>query len=93
MIPIRDLLSRIRSDPELRCSKFEIGYRDRIARRIARVPLDRVEFAGGTRLAFDALEEDGAVHTVPLHRVRAVWRDGTLIWERAVPPVPTEAAR
>jgi len=31
--------------------------------------------------------------TIPLHRVRAVWRDGTLIWERAVPPVPTEAAR
>jgi uncharacterized protein (UPF0248 family) len=93
MIPIRDLLSRIRWDPDCRDSKFEIGYWDRVARRIVRVPLDRVQFADGTRLAFDAIEEDGTVHTVPLHRVRAVWRDGAVIWQRPLPPAPAEAGR
>jgi uncharacterized protein (UPF0248 family) len=27
-------------------------------------------------------EEDGTLHTVPFHRVRKVWRDGMIIWER-----------
>ena len=31
---------------------------------------------------FEAIEEDGSVHSVPYHRVRAVWRDGELIWSR-----------
>ena len=93
MIPIRDLFSRIRWDPELKDSKFEIGYWDRVASRITRVPLDRIEFAEGTRLAFDAIEEDGTIHTVPLHRVRAVWRDGALIWQRPLPSASAKASR
>jgi uncharacterized protein (UPF0248 family) len=38
---------------------------------------------GRARFAFEALEEDGSVHRVPYHRVRAVWRDGELIWSRS----------
>jgi uncharacterized protein (UPF0248 family) len=57
------------------------------------VPLDRIEFAEGTRLAFDAIEGDGTIHTVPLHRVRAVWRDGALIWQRPLPSTSAKARR
>jgi uncharacterized protein (UPF0248 family) len=44
--------------------------------------LARIRIAAGERFGFEALEEDGSVHSVPYHRVRAVWRDGELIWSR-----------
>jgi hypothetical protein len=31
---------------------------------------------------FDLVDEAGAAHSIPLHRVREVWRDGSLIWQR-----------
>ena len=87
MTPIHDLLHRIQWDPEFGNAQFEIGYWDRIARRIVRVPLQRVRFGEASRLTFDATEDDGSVHTVPLHRVRAVWRNGALVWQRPLPAV------
>jgi uncharacterized protein (UPF0248 family) len=42
----------------------------------------RIRFPTGEHFAFEAMEDDGAVHNVPLHRVREVWRDGELIWHR-----------
>lgn len=85
MIPIQDLLRRIQWDAEFGSAEFEIGYFDRVAGKIVHVPFRHVRFEKGERFAFEAVEEDGAVHTVPLHRVREVWRNGVLIWERAPP--------
>ena len=31
---------------------------------------------------FDLLDEEGVLHGIPFHRVREVWRDGALIWQR-----------
>ena len=47
-----------------------------------RVPLERVVFHPEDRFGFQAVEEDGSVHSVPYHRVRELWRDGELIWSR-----------
>jgi uncharacterized protein (UPF0248 family) len=85
MIPIQDLLHRIRWDPDLAGSEFVVGYWDRVARAIVRVPFRHIRFETGERFAFEAVEDDGSVHTVPLHRVREVWRDGELIWHRPEP--------
>jgi uncharacterized protein (UPF0248 family) len=87
MIPIQDLLHRIQWDPEYGRAEFEIGYFDRVTREIVRVPFRRVHFEKGEHFAFEAVEEDGSVHSVPLHRVREVWRNGALVWQRA-PPTP-----
>jgi uncharacterized protein (UPF0248 family) len=82
VIPIHELFSRIRWDPEFGRAEFTIGYYDRVARRIVRVPLARIAFDPG-HAAFEALEEDGSSHRVPFHRVREVHRDGVLIWRRS----------
>jgi uncharacterized protein (UPF0248 family) len=87
MTPIHELLHRIRWDPEFGQAEFEIGYWDRVARRVVRLPLRRIGFAKTTTFSFEATEDDGSVHTVPLHRVRAVWRNGALIWQRPQPAV------
>jgi len=85
MIPIQDLLHRIQWDPEFGKAQFVIGYSDRLTREIVKVPFQHIRFASGDHFAFDALEDDGSVHSVPLHRVREVWRDGVLIWQREGP--------
>ena len=87
MIPIQELLSRIRWDPEFGRGKFVIGYYDRIARQIIKVPLARLVFETDSPSSFEAIEADGSVHSVPYHRVREVYRDGELIWRRPAPPV------
>jgi len=86
VIPIHKLLQRIRWDPRFRAGRFEIGYYDRLQRRILVVPLGAVEFPAGSPLIFEMFDAEGEHHRVPFHRVRRVWRDGRIIWERK----PTE---
>jgi uncharacterized protein (UPF0248 family) len=87
MIPIDQLLDRIRWDPEFGRGQFVLGYHDRVKRCIVRVPLTRIAFEPGNRFSFTAVEADGSAHDVPRHRVREVWRNGELIWQR--PHTPT----
>lgn len=82
MMPIHELLARIRWDPEFGKGEFELAYEDKIERQLKRVPLERIDIEPGQHFAFEAEEDDGTRHTVPFHRVRKVWRNGVLIWER-----------
>jgi hypothetical protein len=51
--------------------------------------MQRIHVAKDDRFSLQAIEHDDTVHTVPLHRVRCVWRNGEIIWQR--PSVPTTA--
>lgn len=82
MIPIHELLARIRWDPEFGKGTFELAYEDKVEHQLKRVPLERITIEPGQHFTFEAEEDDGTVHTAPFHRVRKVWRDGGLIWER-----------
>jgi uncharacterized protein (UPF0248 family) len=82
MTPIQDLLNRIRWDREFGHAHFEIGYYDRIEKTLVRVPFESISFPEGEPFFLEAVAPDGIVHSVPLHRVRAVWRNGTVIWQR-----------
>jgi uncharacterized protein (UPF0248 family) len=87
MIPIQDLLSRIRWDEDFGRARFEIAYYDRVEKSVIRVPVPR-SLLGRDTFFLDVIATDGTAHSVPLHRVRAVWRDGVQIWERKQPPQP-----
>jgi len=82
MIPIHELLARIRWDSEFGRARFEIAYFDRRKKALVRLPFERIRMPEEHRFAFEALEGDGSVHSVPYHRVREVWRDGALVWSR-----------
>jgi uncharacterized protein (UPF0248 family) len=86
MLPIHKLLSRIRWDPRFRGGEFALGYYDRVARRILVVPFEAVSFPAGAPGVFELRDTDGRLHTVPFHRVRRVYRNGRLIWERTTGP-------
>lgn len=82
MIPLHELLARIRRDREFGAAQFALGYLDRVLGRIVVVPLRDVVLDPGDRFAFQVLDDDGTLHGVPFHRVRQVYRDGVAIWER-----------
>jgi uncharacterized protein (UPF0248 family) len=82
MIPIHELLSRIRWDPEFAKGNFQLGYYDRGEDRIILTPLQAVTFPGDSPRAFQLVDHEGQVHRIPFHRVREVYRDSQRIWHR-----------
>jgi uncharacterized protein (UPF0248 family) len=94
--PIQDILHRIQWDEEFGKAIFMIGYYDRVERSIVRAPFRKVHLTRGDHFSFDVESEDGATYMVPFHRVREVWRNGELIWQRQVdkdasPPIKNGA--
>jgi uncharacterized protein (UPF0248 family) len=85
MLPIHKLLSRIRWDPRFRAGRFDIGYFDRVERRIVVVPFEGVRLPVGAPGMFEVWDDKGTLRRVPFHRVRRVTRDGRVIWERHPP--------
>jgi uncharacterized protein (UPF0248 family) len=82
MLPIRDLLNRIRWDREFAKATFEIGYLDHVERRTILVPFRSLHFPEGDSFSFQVEDESGELMTIPLHRIREVRRNGALIWQR-----------
>lgn len=82
MTPIQDLLHRIQWDAEFGNASFTLGYYDRVRERVFRVSFERVHRARGDHFSFDLEDADGRLRMIPFHRVREVWRNGVLIWER-----------
>jgi uncharacterized protein (UPF0248 family) len=84
MIPIHEVLHRIRWDQEFGQGYFEVGYDDHVAQREVRVPFARIEFEAGNHFAFQWATPEGEMRTIPLHRVRAVYKDGVAIWQKNI---------
>ena len=82
MLPIQALLNRIRWDREFGRGNFEVAYYDRVEKRLVRVPLDCVQFPAGSHFFLAVTTPDGEPRSVPVHRIRAVSRDGHVIWAR-----------
>jgi uncharacterized protein (UPF0248 family) len=82
MIPIRELLSRIRRDKKIGRGEFIIGYYDRVEDAIIRLPLREILVRPDDHSAFDIIDQEGVLQSIPLHRIREVYKDGELIWHR-----------
>lgn len=85
MIPIHELLSRIRWDEAYASSRYVIGYWDRTVHAVLHRDLREIAWDRDNPSFFSLIDEDGVAHSIPYHRVREVWRDGKLIWERHPP--------
>lgn len=82
MTPIHELLSRIRWDRSFGAAQFAVGYYDRVTDGIVVVPFSALHFSPDDHFDFTLLDEEGALHTIPPHRIRQVFRNGELIWAR-----------
>jgi len=79
---IKELLSRIRWDPEYGRARFAVGYEDHVAGGTVRVPFTAIGSEVGDGFSFSLVDEHGIERTIPYHRVREVLRDGVVIWHR-----------
>ena len=82
MQPIHELLNRIKWDSEFGKGDFEIGVYDRVEGKVIRLPFAGIQFIPGEHDLFYYMDADGEEHSVPLHRIKAVYRDGERIWHR-----------
>ena len=82
MIPLHELLNRIHWDPEFGRGDFRIGYLDHERDELVYVPLNEVRQDPDSHFCFETTDEEGVVHSVPYHRVKEVWKNGALIWQR-----------
>lgn len=82
MTPIHELLARIRWDEEFGKGRFALGYWDRVAGQVLHVDLRDIAWDADNPTFFDLVDEDGVTHAIPFHRVRELWRNGELIWQR-----------
>lgn len=83
MIPIHDLLNRIRWDKQFALGQFEIGYYDRLEDRIILVAFDEITFDPEDHFCIGISNENGEYHSVPLHRIKEVYKNNELIWSRS----------
>jgi uncharacterized protein (UPF0248 family) len=81
MQPLHDLLNRIKWDAEFGKGEFALDYYDRVVHQKKVVPFASITMdpEGGS---FSVHDEDGNVIRIPLHRVRTVYKDGVVIWQR-----------
>jgi uncharacterized protein (UPF0248 family) len=82
MIPIQELLNRIHWDEAYGNAVFVIGYYDRMQDSIVSVSLKEICFDRDDHFDFQIVDENGVIHNIPLHRIRQVFRNGELVWER-----------
>ena len=87
--PLQDLLHRIKWDAEFAQGEFALSYSDRVAHQDITVPFASITMDQGA-VSFAVHDEDGVVAHIPLHRVRAVYKNGVAIWRR---PGPRENPR
>ena len=82
MKPVQEMLNRIRWDKAWADDEFKIGYYDRVEQRIIVVAFKEIYFPKNDHFAFELIDSQGEVHSVPYHRVKAIYQNGRLIWHR-----------
>jgi len=92
VITIDKLLKRIQWDKEFGRGRFTIGYYDRVKNGIVRVSFEEMILAPGLAGIFQVMDAEGTIHSVPLHRIREVYRNSELIWHRPGPAAPAKPA-
>ncbi len=79
MIPIKDLLNKIKWDKNLNPNEYSIGYFDRISKKLVWIDFEQIKNIDGN---FMVLEKDRNEVNIPLHRIRVVKQKKETIWKR-----------
>jgi uncharacterized protein (UPF0248 family) len=82
MQPVHELLNRIHWDAEFSKGEFELWFLDHVTTQLIKLPFKKITFVPGDHYFFHYLDEEGLEHSVPLHRIKAVYKNGKRIWHR-----------
>jgi len=82
MQTIKELLDRIRWDEEFAHGEFELAFFDRMEARLIHLPLGDISLSPSDHFFFHYMDKENIEHSVPLHRIKAVYKNGECIWRR-----------
>ena len=86
MMPIHELLARIRWDSCFGRGSFVLGYIDHNTDELWFVPFRDVRPDPHNPSMLELVDKRGEMVSVPLHRIYQVSRNGKTIWQRELPP-------
>jgi uncharacterized protein (UPF0248 family) len=86
MQPLHELLHRIKWDVEFGKGEFALGYCDRVVHATNIISFASISLDSQRPDTFSFHDENGIVHHIPLHRVRTVYKNGVVIWQRPGDP-------
>ncbi len=78
MIPIQNLLNKIKWDKKESPQDYSIFYFDRILKTLIKAPYSRIKRIEGSFMVLGNEEESN----IPLHRIRKVMKKDEIVWER-----------
>lgn len=82
MQPVHELLNRIHWDTEFGKGEFELWFLNHVGEQLLKLSFHNITFVPGDHYFFHYLDEEGTEHNVPFHRIKAVYKNGELIWHR-----------
>ena len=78
MIPIKELLNKIKWDKKENPEEYSIFYFDRILNKLISIPYKKIKKLEGLFVIIDNAEETN----IPLHRIKKVTKNNAVIWNR-----------
>lgn len=75
MIPIKDLLNKIKWDEKENPQDYEVVYIDRILQQEVKIKFKEISQIENNFMIIDEA-------SIPLHRITKVYKKGKLVWER-----------
>ena len=78
MLPIQQLLNKIKWDKRENPSDYTLFYFDRILNKLVSIPYNKIKRLEGSFMILDNEEETN----IPLHRIRKVTKNHAVVWER-----------
>jgi len=78
MQPIHELLNKIKWDKRENPKQYSIFYFDRILNKLIKIPYAKIKRIEGSFMVLNNEDETN----VPLHRIKKVAKNNTVVWER-----------
>ena len=75
MIPIKELLNKIKWDKREAPEQYSIFYFDRILKKLLQIPYTKIKRLEGSFMVMDNEEET----SIPLHRVKKVMKNNIVV--------------
>ena len=88
MIPIKDLLNRIKWDKSWNPDEFTIVYLDRILNKGIEIPFNSIKMWYTSFMEITGPTGDA---DIPLHRIKMVKKNGEVVWQREKIDIATSA--
>ena len=76
MLPIHQLLNKIKWDKRENPEEYSVFYYDRILKKLIEIPYTKIKRLEGSFMVLDNEEETN----IPLHRVRKVIKNDKIVW-------------